>query len=259
MSVSKHPRMDEMMRVLVADGHSEGRDTLAKALSRLGCAVYTAADGAGAVSATCSLLPEAVVLSLALSVRDGFAVLDALAGTPLPRYPAIIVVTAMGKDACARALTAGADAALEKPADPAALYALLTELTGHGPSKLALGRANLCTEAIAQKLREIGVPENLKGFSYLRRAVALVFVCDRLLRQATSRLYPLIAEEYGVSDHSVERAIRHAIETTWTRGRVDALHRIFGNSIDPQRGKPTNTECIAMLAQQLREQFTMEG
>ena len=99
--------------------------------------------------------------------------------------------------------------------------------------------------------------ENLKGYTYLSRAVALSSVDAGMLRKATANLYPRIAAENGVTDHSVERAIRHAIETTWTRGSMEVLHRIFGNSIDPQKGKPTNTECIAMLVQRLQERISL--
>ena len=86
-------------------------------------------------------------------------------------------------------------------------------------------------------------------------AVALCSADDRLLSRATTLLYPRVAARFEATPGGVEHAVRQAIETTWTRGRMETLARLFGNSIDPQRGKPTNTECIALLAEQLRKAY----
>ncbi len=249
--------MDEMMRVLVAEGDRSTRESFCAMLMRRGLVVDAAADGSAALQAIETLLPDAVALSLVLPQRDGFGVLEALSARPLRRYPYIAVVTALGADARERAVSLGADAVLLKPVGPDTLMATLLDETA-GPSVLALRHAEGRVEMAKSQLTEMGMPESLKGFQYLAEAVALVSADDRLLRQATGKLYPLIAAHCGVTDHSVERAIRHAIEATWTRGSVLAIHRIFGNSIDPQRGKPTNTECVAMLAEQLRERMTLE-
>ena len=241
--------MDEMMRVLVADNTPE-RKTICDALFLENMTVFEASDGVKATQLVYELMPDAVVLSIVLPSRDGLGILEHFARNAADRYPHFIVITNMGDAVKARSLSLGADAALNKPPDLAELLRLLRSF--QGPSALALRHAETRLPRVFAQLREIGMPENLKGFSYLAQAVALVSVETRALRKATGFLYPYIAQITGASDHSVERAIRHAIETTWTRGSVDALHRAFGNSIDPQRGKPTNTECIAMLAQQLR-------
>lgn len=247
------------MRVLVAEGNGAARAALCDALSGQGLAVCDAADGRRALAVTNDLRPDALVLSLELPVWDGLFVLEKLAARQLPHYPHIVAVSAMGDEPLARARQLGADATLPRPFEPGALIALLARLPGEGPSGLTRAHARARLPLARRQLREIGVPERLKGFGYLARAVALVSADDRALGRATGFLYPYLAAEAGESDHSVERAMRHAIETTWTRGSVAALHRVFGNSVDPQRGKPTNTECLAMLAQRLCESMAAEN
>jgi len=249
--------MDEM-RILIAEGDTSAREILATSLSRKGYAVYTATNGRQAIGAIESLLPDVAVLSIALPLIDGFGVLEYFRAKPLRQYPFMLVTTAMGPEIIEKALRLGADEAVAKPVSPEALNPLLQGLKARQVSNLALLHAAPRQSLVLEQLTEIGMRENLKGFAYLTRAVALVSADERLLRQATRGLYPFLATEYHVTDHSVERAIRHAIEATWTRGNMDALHRVFGNSIDPQRGKPTNTECIAMLAQALCGQLNME-
>lgn len=239
---------------MVAEGDLEVRKAQCMALSKHGFAVFSVKSGNGAEEAVQTLLPDAVLLSLALPVRDGFAVLETIGRKHLKRYPYIVVGTQMGEYTRAKALKLGADAALEKPIAIHAFADLIGRLQSAGFSMLAFRHATKRVESIRQSLREIGMPENLKGFGYLAQAIAYVSVDDRLLKQATRALYPRIAKDYGVTDHSVERAIRHAIETTWTRGHAETLNRVFQNSIDPQRGKPTNTECIAMFTEKLHEQ-----
>jgi len=243
--------MNEMLRLLIVDGHGGSRETLFSELSRLGYAVYAASDGSQAIAAIGALSPDVVALSLTLPVYDGYGVLDFLSKRPLRRYPFIIAMSAMGKESLARALALGADAAVERPVSPTEIEALVRRMPERMAPELALRQAEKREEPARRQLREIGMREKLKGFGYLSRAVALVSTDDRLLRQATGYLYPMIGEESGASANSVERAIRHTIESTWTHGSVEVLNRVFGNSIDPQRGKPTNSECIAMLAQRL--------
>ena len=243
--------MDTMIRVLVAEADLEVQKVLSTALTRFGFVVYEANDGIQALSLIEALSPNIVMLALALPQWDGLGVLETLSKRQLTSYPHIVVITAMGTKARARALYLGADVALAKPVDPVLFAMQLRDMGSTCPSVLGIRHAMERAGLVDDLLKEIGMQENLKGFLYLSRAVALVSVDKRMLKKATSVLYPRIATEYGVTDHSVERAIRHAVETTWTRGSMEVLHRVFGNSIDPQRGKPTNTECIAMFVERL--------
>ncbi|MDR0897775.1 MAG: response regulator [Oscillospiraceae bacterium] len=243
--------MDEMMRVLVAEGCAETRDALDAALSRQGWAVYTARDGGEALHAMERLSPDALVLAMALPRLDGLGVLRALNARALPRYPFTVAISAMGAEVLAEAHAAGADATFAKPVNPAALIRCLGAAADSLPSRIARRHAEQRQARARRELDDMGMSPALKGYAYLAEAICLVSVESGLLRQATKRLYPLLAQENGSTGCNVERAIRHAIESTWTRGRMEALHRVFGNSIDPQRGKPTNAECIARLAQRM--------
>ncbi len=245
--------MSEAVRVLVADAQKPERDALTEALSRLGYSVFEAESGAKTLYTIEALQPDALVISLELPVKDGYGVLQSLGMKTLARYPYVVMTTAMGRAACEKALSLGADEALERPVTADRVDAALKACKGRTAPALALRIAAAREAAVGAQLSKMGMQDALKGYQYLRRAIALVSVSDLLLHQATSRLYPLIAKEVDATDHSVERAIRHAIETTWTHGNMDALHEVFGNTIDPQRGKPTNTECIAMLAESIRK------
>lgn len=247
--------MDEMMRILVADSDRNARESLCDTLISYGFTVHAASDGEQALGLINALSPDAVVLSLVLPTLDGFGILEALSIAPVRRYPCIVVLNPLDAFAKKRAQNLGADIVMPKSVEVITLIRAL-QTASADPSVLARQHAQNRVDIARRQLFEIGMQESLKGFHYLCDAVALVSTDDRLLRQATSKLYPSIAAAYAVTDHSVERAIRHAIETTWTRGSVIAIHRVFGNSIDPQRGKPTNTECIAMLSEQLLERLT---
>lgn len=108
------------------------------------------------------------------------------------------------------------------------------------------------TARITDAFREIGVPAHIKGFAYTRRAIEMVVHEPELMHAVTKRLYPSIAKEFKTTQSRVERAIRHAIEVAWSRGNVDILSEYFGYTIDIDRGKPTNSEFIAMLADKIR-------
>jgi two-component system response regulator (stage 0 sporulation protein A) len=101
-------------------------------------------------------------------------------------------------------------------------------------------------------LHQIGIPANIRGYEYLRQAITLVAESPDIINAVTKRLYPMIAVEYKTTASRVERAIRHAIEVAWGRGDTDALNRLFGYTIDVSRGKPTNSEFIALIADQIR-------
>ena len=101
-------------------------------------------------------------------------------------------------------------------------------------------------------LHEVGVPAHIKGYIYLREAIKLVIDDVELLGGITKTLYPMIAEKYNTTPSRVERAIRHAIEVAWNRGKVETIDKIFGYTIDQNKGKPTNSEFIAMVADKMR-------
>lgn len=105
---------------------------------------------------------------------------------------------------------------------------------------------------ISDIMRQIGVPAHIKGYHYLRTAIKLSIENSEMLGSVTKLLYPTVAKIYNTTSSRVERAIRHAIEVAWDRGDIDVLNSYFGYTIQSQRGKPTNSEFIAMIADKLK-------
>ena len=105
---------------------------------------------------------------------------------------------------------------------------------------------------VTQMIHEIGVPAHIKGYLYLRTAILMAVEDMDVLNAVTKQLYPDIAKKHGTTDTRVERAIRHAIEVAWERGNIDMIHELFGYTIQADKGKPTNSEFIALMADKIR-------
>ena len=108
---------------------------------------------------------------------------------------------------------------------------------------------------VTDMIHEIGVPAHIKGYQYLRDAILMAIDDDDIINAVTKRLYPAVAKKHGTTSSRVERAIRHAIEVAWDRGDVDVLNSYFGYTIHNGRGKPTNSEFIAMISDKFRLQL----
>ena len=243
---------NEMGYALVADCDRKAGAAAAETLESAGWHVAFMESGRGVIEAVQSSRFDLLMISLVLLEWDGLAVLERLPALRLRRYPYTAVLTALGAPLRARALSLGADCALAKPVSSQTLREIALQSQSE-MSRLSASAAEKRRESARQCVASLGVPEHLKGFEYLSDAVALCSADDRLLERATSMLYPKIARLRGATAGGVEHAIRQAVETTWTRGNMDTLLRLFGNSIDPQRGKPTNIECIARLAEAVCE------
>ena len=109
---------------------------------------------------------------------------------------------------------------------------------------------------ITNLIHEIGVPAHIKGYQYLRLAITLCVDNMDLIGAVTKELYPMIAKEYNTTPSRVERAIRHAIEVAWNRGRLETINSLFGYTVPNGKGKPTNSECIALLSDKIRLERT---
>ena len=110
---------------------------------------------------------------------------------------------------------------------------------------------------VTQIMRDVGVPAHIKGYQYMRDAVLMVTSDIELISSVTKRLYPELAKKYKTTPSRVERAIRHAIEVAWTRGQVETIHDLFGYTINTRKGKPTNSEFIAMIADKMRLEYSV--
>jgi len=197
-------------------------------------------------------------------------VLEKLNSMNIDPMPRIIVLSAVGQDKITqRAITLGADYYVVKPFDMDVFTKRIRQMfnntiTGEETKrsivindtpeiKLKSNNEPMDLEAeITSIIHEIGVPAHIKGYMYLREAITLVVNDIELLSAVTKELYPTIAKKYNTTASRVERAIRHAIEVAWSRGQVDTINKLFGYTIHNDKGKPTNSEFIAMVADKLR-------
>ncbi len=257
----------EKVKILIADDNKDFCSVLSEYLDMQSDfeVVGIAKDGLEAVELITLKLPDVVVLDIIMPHLDGLGVLERLNSVPLEKVPKIIILSAVGQDKITqRALALGAEYYVVKPFDMDVFAKRVRESMG-AKSKLFEGRTLLnhssiinhetsydLEAAITNVIHEIGVPAHIKGYSYLRDSIIMVINNMELLSAVTKELYPSIARKYNTTSSRVERAIRHAIEVAWGRGRVDVINGLFGYTIHNEKGKPTNSEFIAMIADKLR-------
>ncbi len=219
--------------------------------------------------------PDLVVLDIIMPHLDGLGVLERLNTMNINPMPRIIILSAVGQDKITQmAISLGADYYVVKPFDMDILSNRIRDMfnnsngndsvrktststsqsqSSYADTKTKSNNSPLDLEAeITSIIHEIGVPAHIKGYMYLREAITLVVNDIELLSAVTKELYPTIAKKYNTTASRVERAIRHAIEVAWGRGQVEAINKLFGYTIHNEKGKPTNSEFIAMVADKLR-------
>lgn len=207
--------------------------------------------------------PDVVILDIIMPHLDGIGVLERI-NESMYRRPKIIMLTAVGQDCITqRVVELGADYYLLKPFNMEVLVKWIRQLASGAadvtplvPVAATIAPPRPKTASIDMEvtniIREIGIPAHIKGYQYLRDAIMMIVNEIELLGAVTKVLYPLIAEKYSTTPSRVERAIRHAIEVAWGRGNIEVINRIFGYTINMEKGKPTNSEFMAMIADKLR-------
>jgi two-component system response regulator (stage 0 sporulation protein A) len=199
------------------------------------------------------LLPDLLMLDIIMPHLDGLGVLERLHECQLEKMPRVIVLSSMSQDVITRmALALGADYYMLKPFDMDILVKRVKALMGDRRSGMMRANYQRRDQLVVSLLAQINMSPSINGYQYLREAVNLVSADISLLRGITNKLYPMLAETFTSTPSRVERSIRHAIESTVNKGNMEALYRFFGNTTDPQKGKPTNGEFIAMLAEYVR-------
>jgi len=211
--------------------------------------------------------PDLVIMDLILPHRDGMSILEEIARMPAPR-PEVIILSAMhSEEIVTRVMNLGARYFMLKPFDVEHLCRKVREILQGPPASEKLTysqsmgmRSQTLDEEIASVFLSIGIPAHIKGYNFLRHAVKMVMEEPALISAITKELYPGIAEHFDTSASRVERAIRHAIDVAWTRGRIDHINQIFGVTVYTIRDKPTNGEFIALLADKMKlERSVGEG
>ncbi|ASW42698.1 sporulation transcription factor Spo0A [Clostridium isatidis] len=260
---------DSKISVLIADDNKEFCSILNDYLLNQKDIVVTgvAKDGREALELIQERKPDLVILDIIMPHLDGLGVLERLNSMNLDKIPRIIVLSAVGQDKITqKAITLGADYYVVKPFDMDIFTKRIREMFNGSTDEIvkkpstvidntvkvqSKGEMDLESE-ITSIIHEIGVPAHIKGYMYLREAITMVVNDMELLSAVTKELYPSIAKKYNTTASRVERAIRHAIEVAWGRGQVDAINKLFGYTIHNEKGKPTNSEFIAIIADKLR-------
>lgn len=202
-------------------------------------------------------VPDLLVMDTFMAGLDAIGVITAL--KDLGENKPIYVVTSANNNLRLQqeVMLSGADYYFIKPFETSTLVERIEQLTGNQKMlpdnvvELRTGRDSL-EETVSEIMHQIGVPAHIKGYHYLREAIILAVNDDEIMNSVTKLLYPTVAKIYRTTSSRVERAIRHAIEVAWDRGNVDILSSYFGYTIQSSRGKPTNSEFIAMISDKLK-------
>ena len=266
------------MKLLIADDNKDFSDILAEFINAQEDmeVVGIACNGEEACKLIPECEPDVVILDVIMPYLDGIAVLEKINMMMLEKRPLFVMLSAVGQDKITeRALALGAEYYIVKPFDMETLVNRIRQL-----KSMALGEnssnnnnrtvsSTAATKPLLPKtkgmvtghnleaevtsvIHEIGVPAHIKGYQYLRDAIIMVINDMDILNSITKQLYPSIAKQYNTTPSRVERAIRHAIEVAWSRGKMDTIDKLFGYTVNNGKGKPTNSEFIALIADRLR-------
>ena len=266
--------MSEKIKVLVSDDNQDFAKTLVNYLSKDEDleVVGVARDGQEAYDKILESKPDIALLDIIMPHLDGLGVLEKLNSTDIDKRPMCIILSAVGQDKITqKAIELGAQYYIVKPFDINILIKRIKEIRYYQPSQ---SKSNIISREIRAQyidispdnqkkeeniealvtnvIHEVGVPAHIKGYQYLREAIIMVVSDIDIINQITKQLYPEIAVKYHTTPSRVERAIRHAIEVAWGRGKQDVVENIFGYTVSAAKGKPTNSEFIAMIADKLR-------
>lgn len=250
--------MSDKIRVVIVDDNKEIVDIYSQCIETqrdmevVGIA-YNGADGSKLIL---DLLPDVVILDIVMPKVDGLGVLEVINNTNLEYTPSCICLSAVGQeDIIKRAINLGAKYYMVKPFDLDMMIRRIREVAGRGSSR-SIGRiqeerGQNIEERITNIFLTIGIPAHIKGYHFLREAIKMVVEDNDIINSITKQLYPQIADTFKTTPSKVERAIRHAIDVSWSRGRMESINQIFGYTVYTSNDKPTNGEFIALIADKL--------
>ena len=266
--------MKEKIRVLIADDNQEFSHTLSSYINSQEDMeiVGMARDGNEAIEIITKTNPDVALLDVIMPHLDGLGVLERINGISNIEKPTCIMLSAVGQDKITqKAIMLGAEYYVVKPFDIELLIKRIREIKFYKPkgtsnnfitkeekqqyidiSKESISKEENLEALVTNVIHEVGVPAHIKGYQYLREAIMMVVNDIDVINQITKSLYPQIAYKFNTTPSRVERAIRHAIEVAWGRGDQKIVENIFGYTISAAKGKPTNSEFIAMIADKLR-------
>ncbi len=253
--------MTNQLKVLLAADRSDFADTCVKALQEKGCFVTTVVkEGNHVVAAVEKHMPDVLLMEAFMPGLDALGVMNKLNVVCSSGKPVVCVVSGVNNSFFEQQiLSAGADYYFIKPIDADIIAERVMLLVSSKKQDSAFSDFSGRNETqsglevtVSEIMHQIGVPAHIKGYQYLREAIILSVNNTEMMNSVTKLLYPTVAKTFNTTSSRVERAIRHAIEVAWDRGDVDVLSSYFGYTIQNTRGKPTNSEFIAMISDKLR-------
>ena len=231
--------------------------------------VGTAKNGVEAYEIIKHKQPDVVLLDIVMPKLDGLALLEKVKkDKSIRKCPSFIIISAVGQDRITEdAFNKGANYYIMKPFDNDMVISRIKDVKNRNVARQSevrkvqpyekreeLKERNLEADVTAI-IHEIGVPAHIKGYQYLREAIIMSVNDIDMLNSITKILYPTIAKKFQTTPSRVERAIRHAIEVAWSRGKMDTIDALFGYTINNGKGKPTNSEFIALIADKIRLEY----
>ena len=245
--------METGKRIILADAGAEFRAVLAQALAGEPDfqVVGETGDGGELSRLVRQLRPDAVLMELVLTGTDGLEVLREL--SQLADRPRILVLSSYIRgNVVDEAAARGADFFLTKPCKLSTVCQRLRQVMSPGGLESERDGGPTLEAQVTAIIHEVGVPAHIKGYQYLREAIMIAVEDMDVINAVTKVLYPEVAKRFGTTASRVERAIRHAIEVAWDRGDLETLQKYFGYTVSNAKGKPTNSEFIAMIADRLQ-------
>ena len=258
----------EKIKILLADDNKELRELMANYFNKQADmeVISQAEDGHDLTTQMDGYLsghsmPDVIILDGVMPKLDGLGILEHFNNSGMfarPHRPQCIVVSEISNEnIMKRTMDLGAAYYMIKPFDMDSLIMRIRQLTGgggvtKGPQVLDPEVQLDIENRVTNILHEIGVPAHIRGYNYMREAIIMAINDMDVLNYVTKELYPTIAKRCNTTSSRVERAIRHAIEVAWSRGKIDAIDNLFGYTINNHKGKPTNSEFIALIADRLR-------
>ncbi|MBE6645376.1 MAG: sporulation transcription factor Spo0A [Ruminococcaceae bacterium] len=250
--------MENNAKILICDENDDERTKLIENLNRSGyIKCDEAKDGNSALDMICKNGYDVVIVDLWLSKLDGIGIIRA--ASKIENKPSLILMSPINKQSILlEASESGADLCIPKPFDFSGLVyhmEAILKAKNKTSTEKNIGAVADMEAQVTKIIHQIGIPAHIKGYQYLRSAILMTIDDTEIINSVTKILYPSVAKKYQTTTSRVERAIRHAIEVAWDRGDVETLNSYFGYTIQNSRGKPTNSEFIAMIADNLRLKF----
>lgn len=253
--------MNKKISVLIADDNKELNNGIFEFIkTQPDMTAYQAFDGNETFNMILETQPDIMILDLVMPNLDGIGLIKKLKNTKLEKTPKIILYSISSLAINVASSLGNADFCMLKPQPNERICEAIRDLISapavpdapQAPAPSAKTHTKDLETAVTKVIHDLGVPAHIKGYQYMRTAIMMVIEDMNLLNYITKTLYPDIAKLYNTTSSRVERAIRHSIEVAWNRGKQELTNEIFGYTIHSGKGKPTNSEFIAMVADKIR-------